>query len=311
MSENFNRQFILFDFKQLDDPAFLDFIGTAEFKTFLILLRYIWRGGTHRLGLDELYHRQQRLVAAVGRDFVAQKLGLSDSTRVSKHFSKLEDLKVIQRMRTGRETIFVLGEWIDISEERDGSTKKEWFYYERVFGKTKQPVSSNETRKGSGEDSTTDVAQNATSEMQNEPHQTWPATPHQTWLKKPRSNIQNNNKKLKTVNVNADFEEKTEKTDLRKLPNIEQETEKTKYIAEEIVSQLGDKHSQAFYYLVAAKIPESEIWRALSEIKQSKPQSPAAVFTSRIKNYASTKLAEKRLQGIYSSKEIAEQMSIR
>jgi hypothetical protein len=311
MSENFNRQFILFDFKQLDDPAFLDFIGTAEFKTFLILLRYIWRGGSHRLGLDELYHRQQRLVAAVGRDFVAQKLGLTDPTRVSKHFSKLEDLKVIQRMRTGRETIFVLGEWIDISEENDGSTKKEWFYYERVFGKARQLVSSNETRKGSEEDSTTDVAQNATSDMQNEPHQKWPGKPHQMWPKTPRNNIQSNNKILKAVNVNADFEEKTEKTDLRKLPNIEQDTERTKYIAEEIVSCLGDKHSQAFYYLVAAKIPESEIWRALSEIKESKPQSPAAVFTSRMKNYATTQLAKKRLNSVYSSKKLAEHMSVR
>jgi len=311
MSENFNRQFILFDFKQLDDPAFLDFIGTAEFKTFLILLRYIWRGGSHRLGLDELYHRQQRLVAAVGRDFVAQKLGLTDPTRVSKHFSKLEDLKVIQRMRTGRETIFVLGEWIDISEENDGSTKKEWFYYERVFGKARQLVSSNETRKGSEEDSTTDVAQNATSDVPNEQHQIWPEKPHQTWPKTPRNNIQNNNKILKTVNVNADFENRTQKTDLRKLPNIEQDTEKTKYIAEEIVSCLGDKHSQAFYYLVSAKIPESEIWRALSEIKESNPQSPAAVFTSRMKNYATTQLAKKRLNGVYSSKNLAEQMSVR
>jgi hypothetical protein len=54
VNENFNRQFILFDFKHLDDPAFLDFIGAVEFKTFLILLRYVWRGEHHRLGLDEL-----------------------------------------------------------------------------------------------------------------------------------------------------------------------------------------------------------------------------------------------------------------
>jgi N-glycosylase/DNA lyase len=131
------------------------------------------------------------------------------------------------------------------------------------------------------------------------------------WPKTPRSNIQSNSKILKAVNVNADFEEKTEKTDLRKLPNIEQDTERTKYIAEEIVSRLGDKHSQAFYYLVAAKIPKSEIWRALSEIKESKPQSPAAVFTSRMKNYATTQLAKKRLNSVYSSKKLAEQMSVR
>ena len=307
MNENFNRQFILFDFKQLDDPSFLDFIGTAEFKTFLILLRYIWRGGNHRLGLDDFYHQKQKLVTAVGREFVAQKLGLSDATRVSKHLSKLEALKLIERMRTGRETIFVLGEWIDISEEGDGSAKKEWFYYERVFGKNKSTVSSNETRKGSEEESTADVAQNATSDVHNTPHQEWPSEPHQMWREKPRNNIKNNNKTNNIVNVNAS---KEEKTDLRKLPNIEQGGEKTKYIADEIVSKLGDNHSKAFYYLVAAKIPEHFIWQTLSEIKQGNADSPAAVFTARMKDYASEQIAKNNFEDMFSTKELAQKMSV-
>src|SRR5918996_4167528 len=182
MTENFNRQFILFDYKQLDDPVFLNFVGTAEFKTFLLLLRYIWRGGSHRLGLDELYAKEHLLVAAVDRGFLAHKLGLQDETRVSKHLTKLEELKLVRRVRTGRETIFVLGEWLDISEEQDGSAKKEWFYYERVFGKHRGKDSSNETRKGGDEGSTSsDVAQNATSEVHNTPHQRWPETPQQMW----------------------------------------------------------------------------------------------------------------------------------
>src|SRR5919106_85052 len=107
-----------------------------------------------------------------------------------KQLAKLEELKLVQRMRTRRETIFVLGEWLDISEEKDGSAKKEWFYYERVFGKNRGHDSSNETRKGSGEGSTTsDVAQNATSEVHNTPHQRWPETPQQMWRGEPRNNI--------------------------------------------------------------------------------------------------------------------------
>jgi hypothetical protein len=191
VNENFNRQFILFDFKYLDDPAFLDFIGAAEFRTFLILLRYVWRGEHHRLGLDEMYKHEHKLVVAIGREFIAKKLRLQDETRVSKHLKKLEDLKLIERTRTGRETIFVVGEWIDISEEHDGSAKKEWFYYERIFGRQKPQDSSNETRKGSDEESpTSDVAQNATSEVQKTPHQRWPESPQQMWREEPRSNKQ-------------------------------------------------------------------------------------------------------------------------
>jgi hypothetical protein len=50
-----------------------------------------------------------------------------------------------------------------------------------------------------------------------------------------------------------------DKTDLRKLPDLPQPKEHTQLIAEEILRVLGDTHSQAFYYLVAAKIPENII----------------------------------------------------
>jgi hypothetical protein len=304
MTENFNRQFILFDFKQLDDPAFLDFIGAAEFRTLLILLRYVWRGENHRLGLDELYKKEHKLVVAVSREFMAQKLRLQDETRVSKHLKKLEDLKLIQRTRTGRETIFVVGEWIDISEERDGSAKKEWFYYERVFGKHKPQDSSNETRKGGGEESpSSDVAQNATSDVQNTPYQRRPETPHQTWQAEPRNNTQRKIYNINNVNVNADKEKgevaAEDKTDLRKLPDIDEPKEKIKYLTDEIAAELGDQYSQAFYYLVASKVPESVIRHALAEIKQGGARYPARVFTSRMKTYAADTLSKQTLQTLY------------
>jgi hypothetical protein len=307
MTENFNRQFILFDFKHLDDPAFLDFIGAAEFRTFLILLRYVWRGEHHRLGLDELYKHEHKLVIAIGREFIAKKLRLQDETRVSKHLKKLEDLKIIKRTRTGRETIFVVGEWIDISEERDGSVKKEWFYYERVFGKQKPKDSSNETRKGSDEEfASSDVAQNATSDVQKTPHQTWPESPHQMWRGEPPSNKQREIYNLNNVNVNADKEKgeiaAEDKTDIRKLPDLDQPKEKTKYLSDEIEAQLGDKHSQAIYYLVAAKVPESVIRDALAEIKKGGARSPARVFTSRMKTYVADTLSKQTLQSIYEGR---------
>ena len=111
------------------------------------------------------------------------------------------------------------------------------------------------------------------------------------------------------VNVNG-TSKKTEKTDLRKLPDIEQDREKTKYVADEIFAQLGDKQSKAFYYLVAAKVPEREIRQALAEIKQSEARSPAAVFTSRMKTYAAEATNRQHISSLYSSADLAEKMQL-
>ena len=65
---------------------------------------------------------------------LAAKLQLRDVTRVSKHLTKLEQAGVVKRKRTGRQSIYVLGEWVDYSEGSDGSRRLEWFYLDRVFG---------------------------------------------------------------------------------------------------------------------------------------------------------------------------------
>jgi hypothetical protein len=136
------------------------------------------------------------------------------------------------------------------------------------------------------------------------PHQTRPESPHLMWRQEPRSNKQTEINNLNNVNVNADKEKgeivAEDKTDLRKLPDIDQLKEKTKYLSDEIAAELGDKHSQAFYYLVAAKVPESVIRHALAEIKQGGARSPARVFTSRMKAYAADTLRQQSLQGIYA-----------
>jgi helix-turn-helix protein len=108
--------------------------------------------------------------------------------------------------------------------------------------------------------------------------------------------------KQNNVNVNADKEEGSEnrgegpKTDLRKLPDLVQDKAITESIAQEIVNQLGDRKSFAFYYLVASKIPEHVIYTALSSIKQSGANFPPKVFATRMKEYASESLRKQNMQ---------------
>ena len=58
-----------------------------------------------------------------------------------------------------------------------------------------------------------------------------------------------------------------------------------------ILGELGDDHSQAFYYLVAAKVPEHVVRKTLSEIKHDGARFPARVFAHRMKQYAADTLA--------------------
>jgi predicted transcriptional regulator len=80
-----------------------------------------------------------------------------------------------------------------------------------------------------------------------------------------------------------------EESRIKELKDLDQPREKTEYVVQEILKQLGDKHSEKFYYLVAAKIPESVIRQALSEIKADGARHPAKVFTYRMKEYAMLK----------------------
>jgi hypothetical protein len=64
-----------------------------------------------------------------------------------------------------------------------------------------------------------------------------------------------------------------------------------------------DQHSQPFYALVAAKIPESVIRQKLSEIKHGGAHSPAKVFTSAMKGYATALLQKQKVSAVLSSKD--------
>jgi hypothetical protein len=112
--------------------------------------------------------------------------------------------------------------------------------------------------------------------------------------------------KVRLNNVNGTKEEREEsderKTVLHQLPNIERPSEETRLITDDILVALGDQHSQPFYALVAAKIPESIIRQKLSEIKQGKIRSPARVFTSAMKAYATAVLQKKEMSSLIAAR---------
>jgi hypothetical protein len=97
-------------------------------------------------------------------------------------------------------------------------------------------------------------------------------------------------------NVNVDREGKGRKgpedprTDLHKLPTLDQDKAKTDLIASDILHQLGDRQSLPFYHLVAARVPEQEIYAVLASIKQNGANYPPRVFVSRMKDYAAKKV---------------------
>jgi hypothetical protein len=264
MNINVNRQFILLDFALIDDPKFLEFVSASEFGTYLILRRFIWRGGEnkpHFLNLHTLYETDKLLVCSISNDKIASLLHLNDLTRVSKQLTKLERYGVVKRIRTGRQNIYVLGEWYDYSEAQDGSKRLEWFYLEQKFGVSKS-----------------DLAHKAKSELH-------PQT-GQTWSKEPNINREENREK-NTVNGVV---KGGEKSALQSLADLGHPSEKTAYIAKHVILKaLGDEKSSRFYELVAAKIPEQVIREMLSEVRVDGARDPARLFTYKIQRYALTR----------------------
>lgn len=87
--------------------------------------------------------------------------------------------------------------------------------------------------------------------------------------------------------VNGDH---TTHSPLRQLRDLDQSKHQTDMIAEEILSELGDKHSARFYQLVAAKVPYDVIHQAFGEIKVDGAEAPPKVFTDRMHRHAMRRL---------------------
>lgn len=307
MNENYNRQFLQIDFASIEEPEFFRFLQKAEFGAYLILRRYVWRSAKpHQLGLHGYYWDKQLLVAAVENDVIARKMGLRDVTRVSKYHKSLEDFGVIQRLRTGRANIFILGEWIDISEGKDKSKRMEWFYFDRKFGGQHPHPEGGDGDNGSSEAGreeayNSDLAHSAKSDLQKTPNQnpaTWLKTPNQTWLNEPNHPLIDKQIDNKTVNG-------SQKNPIKALPPINQPEEKTAYIAEQILSRLGvkDTHSKHFHFLVASRIPENIINAHISEVIADKANDPAKLFTYRMKKYAEEKLNQMQADDLETARQ--------
>jgi hypothetical protein len=95
-------------------------------------------------------------------------------------------------------------------------------------------------------------------------------------------------KKINTNTVNG-VVKGGEKSALQHLPDLGDPPEKTEYVAQQILKELGDEQSQRFYHLVAAKIPEGVIRETLSEVRTDGARDPARLFTYKIQRYALVK----------------------
>ncbi|REJ87564.1 MAG: hypothetical protein DWQ34_24775 [Planctomycetota bacterium] len=80
------------------------------------------------------------------------------------------------------------------------------------------------------------------------------------------------------------------KSPLRQLPDLGLDAGHVELIAGDIVAQLGDEQSVAFYRLVARTVPEAVIREALSSIKTDGARDPRRLFTYRMQQYAIKKL---------------------
>lgn len=142
-TERFNRQFILIDFEDLNNPEFMEFVRSPEFSTYLLLRRYIWRSveRKHRLGLHEYYARGH-LAASLSRERIAKALGDISLRQVSRDIKSLVQRELIKPVRTGRGNIFLLGKW---NRDEENDVYYEYYYLDRLQVRPDNNVTSDLT----------------------------------------------------------------------------------------------------------------------------------------------------------------------
>jgi hypothetical protein len=91
---------------------------------------------------------------------LAEKLDASIRS-VKEATTRLEHLGIVMSRVTGREKIYTLGEWVDISEQKDGSVRKEWFYLERAFAARSAEICTSEVQRVRGAENRTTAVQEA------------------------------------------------------------------------------------------------------------------------------------------------------
>ena len=255
MNKTFYTQFVPIDFKLLDNKKFMEFIGTSAFKTYIVLRRNVWRSTEeHYMGLHK-YYDNRLLTCSLEREKISEMTDVAVNN-ISHHLTDLEQKGIIQRIRTGKQNVYVLGEWIDVlgSDYRE----VEWFFMEGVFGISKA-----------------DLLLTVRSRVTKALGETY------------SSALDNNNKENREKNTVNGVVKGGEKSILQQLPDLGDPPEKTAYIAKHVILQaLGDEKSSRYYALVAAKVPEQVIRETLSEIRSDGARNPAKLFTYKIQRYA-------------------------
>jgi hypothetical protein len=141
-TERFNRQFIMLDFEDLDNPDFMEFVRSPEFSTYLIMRRYVWRSSKpHSLRLHE-YYANGVLACALSRDKIAEKLGGISARQITRDINSLVARGIVKSINTGRGNIFLLGKWATDPEE---GVYYEYFFMDRLQIRVDTNVQSEET----------------------------------------------------------------------------------------------------------------------------------------------------------------------
>lgn len=141
-TERFNRQFVLLDFEDLDNPKFMEFVRSPEFSTYLAMRRHVWRSETpHALGLHE-YYAQGLLACSLSREKLAEALGGVSARQVTRDINALERRGIIKAVNTGRGNIFILGKWGVDSED---GVYYEYFFLDKLHTRVDKNVQAEET----------------------------------------------------------------------------------------------------------------------------------------------------------------------
>ncbi len=110
-------------FRDLDCPEFMQFILSPAFATYILMRRYVWRSKReHYMGLHEHY-RNGLLTCSLERARIADMLGGVSERKISNDLEFLLRQGVVKTIRTGRQNIYILGEWV----EKEGAYAELWY----------------------------------------------------------------------------------------------------------------------------------------------------------------------------------------
>ncbi len=310
MNSLFNRQFIQTDFQLLDKKEFLKFVGSSRYKIYLILRRYVWRSDKeHYMGLHKLYAEDRLLASSVTRDVLADMLGI-DMDNITKHTKKLDEEGIIKIRRTGRQNVYILGEWCDVYD--NGSYREvEWFYMDGKFGIEKpngpESDSSDQTISDGSEPMKTSQETRRSATGQNQR-----SASGQTRRSAPDNNKEESREGNSTGTGSKSPTKLTTPTNrkgnpIRQLADLEQSEDEVEYVVQQILDwNPRDRGGERLLRLLARKIPAETIYQAMSEIAQDPNiRNRGATLTARMKEYARQHLGQSEGVKLQRMKEAA------